>query len=86
MAKLQGPRDLGSQVDIVHPNCGVHMAAVLHDEKTGAAVFKCQGCNLTVAVSYFDENPPGEQPEEKGPEEPAPPKRAKRRSPVAIAC
>jgi hypothetical protein len=62
------------------------MGAVLHDERSGAAVFKCQGCNLTVVVSYFDENTPGEHPEEKGPEEPAPPKRAKRRSPVEISC
>jgi hypothetical protein len=78
--KVPKPRDLGTQIDLIHPNCGVHMASILHDETTGAAVFKCSGCNLTVVVSYFDENPPSETVHEKEGEAPVTAPTSKRRS------
>ncbi len=86
MAKVSGPVDVATQVDLIHVNCGVHMAAILHDPATGSVVFECNACKACLVVSHFDQNLPGEQPEEKGPEEPAKPVRAKRRSQVAISC
>ncbi len=55
MAKVSRPVDVATQVDLVHVNCGVHLAPVLSDEATGAAVFQCPRCKGSLAVTYFDQ-------------------------------